>query len=156
MSNNEESKNILNKVVSLDDYNKEIERLNGIIQYQNGIIEDLTHKMNHWYNECYKMVSYIHNYNNSLITNNTTLSTNNYNQIKYDFDYYEKMRIELSKDIKRDNDKIIEMKDKIISDKEEEIQRLNNYVKELIEEKKKIEKDKDKLIDKLLLGVDNK
>lgn len=148
MSNNEKNKVVQLKreyegYVSLDEYNK--------IKYESYLkdnkIRDLEYKVNHWQSECGKMVNIINNYNQDIN-----------NQFRYNFDYYENMRRQLTNEsnqiINYQNNEIKLLKEENIKLKDKEIQRLENDNERLRKIIQKLEGDRDKLINKLI-GVDD-
>ena len=148
MSNKENKKVVSLKreyegYVSLDEYNK--------IKYESYLkdnkIRDLEYKVNHWQSACRKMVNIIHNYNQDIN-----------NQFRYNFDYYENMRRQLTNEsnqiINYQNNEIKLLKEENIKLKDKEIQRLENDNERLRKIIQKLEGDRDQLINKLI-GVDD-
>ena len=141
MSNKENKKVVSLKreyegYVSLDEYNK----IKYDLYRKEKEIENLKHNMNYWYNECIKL------------SNNQNID----NQFRYNFDYYENMRRQLTNEsnqiINRQTEKIYNMQSIMLEDKDKEIERLendkeeNNKLKD--KEIERLENEKEKLNDK--------
>ena len=123
--------------VSLDEYNK----IKYDLYRKEKEIENLKHNINYWYNECIKL----------------SKNQNSDNQFRYNFDYYENMRRQLTNEsnqiINRQTEKIYNMQSIMLEDKDKEIQRLKDEKEELKQilknEKEELTQENTKLRNKI-------